>query len=60
MSIHLTIKNENRPNSRTATPVVVVAGETIRFVVENKSSAEVKNLVELTTVTKLQLKEILF
>ena len=48
MPIHLTIKNENRPNPRTASLIapVVVAGETTCFVIGNKGSAGVKNLVK--------------
>ena len=54
MPIHLTIKNENRPNPRTMTHkkkgplflgVVVVAGEMI-FVVGDKGSPGVKNLLK--------------
>ena len=45
MPTHLTIKNENRPNPRTATPfsfLIIVAGDMICFVVGNKDSAGVK------------------
>ena len=45
MPTHLTIKNENRPNPRTATPfsfLMIVAGDMICFVVGNKDSAGVK------------------
>ena len=41
MSTHLTIKNENRPNPRTATSVrekgVLVAGDMICFVVKSEN-----------------------
>ena len=67
MSIHLTIKNKNRPNPRTATPEKKTGPflpggsgwEQIFFffffffVVENKDSAGVKNLVKRDLCSRL-------
>ena len=50
MAAHLTIKNENRPNPRTATPafsLVIVVGDMIwGYKQKNKGSAGVKMSVK--------------
>ena len=45
MSIHLTIKNKNCSNPRTAMPEIV-AGDMIRLVVGKKCLVGVRNLVK--------------
>ena len=66
MSTHLTIKNGNRPNTKTPTHNTkrfafsrwIVAGNMICFVLGNKGSAGVKNLSEKGSVKHTRIHQV--